>query len=137
MGRAISQASPRSRGARPRVVERGAAACGAVALAAALAFAATGCGGRAASRPHELHVVTIRQVAFHPATLSVVPGDTIEWRNRDLVPHTSSARQGAWDSGNLPPDSSWRFIPTQTGSFAYFCRYHTTMAGTLSVQRPR
>jgi len=129
------------RRSRLRAVARGARG-GRVALAAALAssslaLSVAGCGSRSATQHHTLHVVTARQVAFQPSMMNAAPGDTIEWRNRDLVPHTVSARKSEWDSGNLPSDSNWRFVPTATGTFAYFCRYHTTMAGTLTVVRTR
>jgi plastocyanin len=114
-----------------------AAAVASLSLATAIALGAAGCGARPATQHHALHSVTAHQVAFQPSVVNAAPGDTIEWRNRDLVPHTVSARKSEWDSGNLPPDSSWRFVPTATGTFAYFCRYHTTMAGTLTVVRTR
>ena len=37
------------------------------------------------------HTVKIEGMAFVPATLEVSVGDTVEWINEDLVPHTATA----------------------------------------------
>jgi len=105
-------------------------ACAALAL---LACSACGCAQRAAQRRSALHVVVIKQVAFQPAELSVAPGDTVEWQNQDLVPHTSSATDSTWDSGDLLPDRRWRWVAARAGTFPYACRYHTNMHGTVRV----
>src|SRR5690606_17213581 len=47
------------------------------------------------------HVVEITAFAFQPDTVRASLGDTIVWVNRDAVPHTATAREGAWDSGSL------------------------------------
>jgi plastocyanin len=138
-----TQSTQSRRRHRLRAVARGtrsgrmalAAALPLASLSLAVALSVAGCGSQPTTQHHALHVVTARQVAFQPSVVNAAPGDTIEWRNRDLVPHTVSARKSEWDSGNLPPDSNWRFVPTATGTFAYVCRYHTTMAGTLAVVR--
>jgi plastocyanin len=80
-----------------------------------------------------VHYVTIRKVAFDPALVTAGPGDTIVWENEDLVPHTVTARNGAWTSGNLPPGSRWRWVVAGRESAAYFCTYHTTMHGLVRI----
>ena len=79
--------------------------------------------------------VTMKAMEFIPASITIQPGDTIVWQNRDLVPHTVSARDRAWDSGNLLPDSSWRLVVPAADSLPYQCRYHTTMHGVIRVAR--
>lgn len=100
--------------------------------------ALAGCGrSPATGGPHLRHVVTIRQIAFDPAQLAAAPGDTIVWVNRDLVPHTVTARDQRWDSGVLLPDSSWRLIvPAGGDSAGYGCRLHTNMHGVIVLRRP-
>ena len=39
--------------------------------------------------------VTIKQLVFSPALISVKQGDTIEWVNKDFVAHTATARRTA------------------------------------------
>jgi len=114
---------------------------GAIACAVALVVLA-GCGARstppstpAAHVAPVLRPVVIRKVAFQPAVVEAAPGDTIAWSNQDLVPHTVTARDGRFNSGNLAPDSTWRWIVAGTDSAAYFCSYHTTMHGVVRLIR--
>ena len=98
-----------------------------------LAGALAGCG---AGAPRGMrHVVTIAKVAYDPPVVDVAAGDTIEWVNRDLVPHTVTARSAGWDSGVLAPDSSWRLVVSWSDSIRYDCRLHPTMHGVLYVRR--
>lgn len=94
--------------------------------------ALAGCGA-GAPRPVR-HAVTLAKVAYDPRVLDVAAGDTVEWTNRDLVPHTVTARNGGWDSGVLAPDSSWRVVVTGKDSVPYDCRLHPTMHGVLFVR---
>ena len=78
-----------------------------VALGAALILIA---GCESAPAPAVAHHVAIRAMRFEPAVLHVAVGDTVRWTNLDLVPHTVTSQAGAFDSGNLPPDSSWAVV---------------------------
>ena len=103
---------------------------------ALLACVACGCAPRGARTPAALHVVVIRKIAFEPADLPAAVGDTIEWRNEDLVPHTVSAADSSWDSGDLKPDRQWRRVVDRAGTIAYGCRYHPTMRAVLRIGAP-
>jgi plastocyanin len=102
-------------------------------LAATLAALVPGCAGHAARTP-VLHRVVIRGFKFDPARLEVAAGDTVEWLNRDLVPHTATARSGGWSSDSIPPDGSWRIVPTIRGAEPYGCRLHANMKAQLDVR---
>jgi len=80
------------------------------------------------------HVVTIADMQFTPATLNVVPGDTVVWINRDLVPHTATAASGTFDSGKIDAQNSWKFTIRTSGRFSYACAYHPTMTGLVAVK---
>ena len=80
------------------------------------------------------HVVEIRQLEFRPAELTVAAGDTVVWINRDIVPHTASALDAGWDSGELPENESWRWVAPDGGRYPYFCEYHPMMKGSISVR---
>jgi plastocyanin len=71
---------------------------------------------------------------FDPEVLTVRPGDTVVWVNRDPVPHTATARSGAFDSGSVEPGKSWKYRAGKPGSFPYFCAFHPTMKGVLKVE---
>lgn len=86
--------------------------------------------GRAAPRTH---VIEISGMAFGPAPSGIHAGDTILWRNKDLVPHTATARDGAFDV-SLAPGAEGSVMVGKAGSVAYFCRFHPMMTGTLTIQ---
>ena len=44
---------------------------------------------------------------FEPSTLAIRAGETVRWFNDDALPHTVSATDGSWDSGNLAPGASF------------------------------
>lgn len=79
------------------------------------------------------HVVVIEGLRFVPETLTLRRGDTVVWRNRDLVPHTVTAA-GAFDSGSIAAQASWRRVITRTGTLAYVCTFHPSMKATLQVR---
>jgi plastocyanin len=104
-----------------------------LALTAALALGFQGCA-RNPERAPALHQVVIRQFQYQPEVLEVTVGDTVEWLNRDLVPHTVTERSGRWDSESIPPDGSWRTVLRTTGRERYGCRFHPNMQARLEVR---
>jgi plastocyanin len=106
------------------------------AIIGAMASVVLGCGSRGAGKPTHARIdVTIRQIAFQLPVVTASAGDTIVWSNHDLVPHTVTARDHSWDSGNLPPDSTWRLVVPARDSLPYVCRFHGNMHGTIVVRR--
>jgi len=81
----------------------------------------------------ETHVVAIEGMAFPPATLTVKRGDTVTWRNQDLVPHTVTAK-GRFDSGEIAAGRSWSWVATAPGTYEYVCAYHPGMRAAIVVQ---
>jgi len=73
---------------------------------------------------------------FEPATLTIAVGETVRWFNDDALPHTVSATDGSWDSGNLAPGGDFERTFDTAGSYAYLCRYHPGMTGTIEVHGP-
>ena len=70
---------------------------------------------------------------FAPPTLTIAAGETVRWFNDDALPHTVSATDGSWDSGNLAPGQAFERRFDTTGNFPYLCRYHPGMIGTIEV----
>jgi plastocyanin len=91
-----------------------------------------GCASGATKRP-VLHQIVIRRFLYEPNRVRAAVGDTLEWINRDLVPHSATARGGAWDSKAIPPDSSWRTVLTAPGQQPYECVFHTGMKAEIEV----
>ena len=86
------------------------------------------------SKPvQKAHTILIKGSQFIPNRLEVSLGDTVVWKNEDIVPHTATAEEG-FDSKKLGEGQSWSFKARQTGSFPYICRYHPAMQGELIVK---
>jgi plastocyanin len=80
------------------------------------------------------HTVTIENMQFTPAHVSVHRGDRIVWVNKDLFPHTVTADDKAFDSGPIDAGSSWTHVAAKAGEYAYSCTLHPTMKATLTVK---
>ncbi len=77
--------------------------------------------------------VTIEGTTFQPERLTVAAGDTVVWTNKDPFPHTATSSSGAFDSGNIAPDRSWKQKFVKKGEHRYVCRLHPTMKGLVKV----
>jgi putative membrane protein len=77
--------------------------------------------------------VTIANMEFNPPAAHVRAGDTIEWTNRDVVQHSSTASNKAWDV-TLAPGETGRTLVKKTGTVEYYCRFHPNMRGAVTVQ---
>lgn len=79
------------------------------------------------------HTVTIEGMQFAPATLTVKRGDKVVWQNKDVVPHTATAK-GAFDSGNIATGKRWSHVMRKAGRYEYVCTYHPGMKAVVVVQ---
>jgi plastocyanin len=79
--------------------------------------------------------VTIKQLVFAPAQVSVKAGDTIEWVNQDFVAHTATARDRSFDV-QIPANGKGHLTVTASGTFDYYCRFHPMMKGQITVGAP-
>jgi plastocyanin len=87
----------------------------------------------AGARP-AMHTVVIDSMRFEPARLTVNVGDEIEWFNHDPFPHTVTAQDGEFDSGEIGPGRSWHYLATTPGVITYACGLHPAMAAELRVE---
>ena len=83
------------------------------------------------ARAETLHV-KIAQVAYSPTQLSAHVGDTVEWDNSDIVAHTATARNGAWDV-TIAPNGKASVVLKSVGTIEYYCRFHPNMTGRITV----
>lgn len=79
--------------------------------------------------------VGMKGSAFAPPNLLVRVGTTVTWTNDDALPHTVTARDGAWSSGDLQPGGTFRRTFADVGTYPYVCLYHPLMVGTVTVER--
>ena len=97
-----------------------------------LALVASGSAPEAAGPG--VHVVAMANMRFGPVPAGIKAGDVILWVNRDMVPHTATARDGSFDI-ELQARQSRRMRVTRAGTFAVYCRFHPAMRATLTAGR--
>lgn len=78
-------------------------------------------------------VITIERFKYEPRNPVLKIGDIVVWRNKDIVPHTATARDGGWDSGTISAGGEWQTIVTAAMLSAYYCRHHPSMTASLSA----
>ncbi len=77
--------------------------------------------------------VDIDDHAFDPAQRNIAPGTRVMFINNDTEPHTATADNGLFDTGELEPgDSSWVSFEG-AGTVTYHCELHPDMKGSIVV----
>lgn len=99
----------------------------------------------------ETKEVTMQGVAFNPKAITIAPGDTIRFTNRENITHdvliegyTATANGTLADgySGNLSLDQSWSFTFGKEGTVKVRCVIHSIdfsngMVMKVTVAKPR
>jgi plastocyanin len=83
--------------------------------------------------PSPALVVHIANFAFAPDPAAIRAGETVQFINDDEVPHTVTAADRSFSSGNLPHGASWSHTFPTAGTVAYICAYHPFMHGRVIV----
>jgi len=119
----------------------------AVALAAVVALVSGACGGgdsdsrgtdgaqgSAPSASSEgAAAVAIKNFEYSPSDLKVAAGSEVSVVNEDSAPHTLTADDGSFDTGNLSEGQKASVKPSKAGRVSYHCTIHDYMKGTLEV----
>jgi plastocyanin len=79
-------------------------------------------------------MVKIDNFSFTPQTLTVHPGTTVTWVNKDDVPHTVTSTDKKFKSRALDTDEQFSFTFSAPGTYNYFCSVHPHMTGKIIVQ---
>jgi plastocyanin len=87
-----------------------------------------------ASAPAGANAVTISNFSFAPPSITIGPGQTVTWTNKDSTTHTVTEDKGAWDSKNLAVGATFQQKFDQAGTFTYHCNIHSSMKGTVVVK---
>ncbi len=89
-----------------------------------------------AQQKPEATEVKIDNFSFGPGTLTVPPGTTVTWTNRDDIPHTvvSTDDPKTFKSKVLDTDEKFSFTFSKAGTYPYFCSIHPKMTGKVVVQ---
>ncbi len=78
--------------------------------------------------------VKIDNFSFGPVLLTVAPGTTVTWTNRDDIPHTVVADDKTFKSKTLDTDEKFSYTFDKAGTYPYFCSIHPHMTGTIVVR---
>jgi plastocyanin len=78
--------------------------------------------------------VTMKNIAFSPASVTVIVGDSVTWTIADEVAHNVTANDGSFQTGNLKRGASGSHTFTKAGSFGYVCTIHPGMNGSVKVE---
>jgi plastocyanin len=115
---------------------------GLLVLAGLLALALSACGSGAASEseappaaadPNAGPTVTIQDLAYTPASLTVPAGTTVTWVWRDrAIAHDV---KGDDFRSEIMTEGTFRHRFPRPGSYDYLCTLHPNMTGTIEVTR--
>lgn len=122
-------------------------------LSLPILLAGCGLGGPAhdAPSPSAAAVIDMGFSSYEPLAVTILAGDTVEWRNTSLIDHTvtmdpaqaknaadAALPQGAaaFDSGDIPAGEIFAHRFEVPGTYRYFCRYHEGdgMVATVVVE---
>ena len=110
-----------------------ATAVAAAVLAISLAGIQSAVASSSATASRASKAVDINHFAFHPPTLRVAKGTTVDFVNSSKVTHTATS-PGNFDSGRIKPGKSVAVRFAQKGTFAYHCTIHPFMHGKIVVE---
>jgi YVTN family beta-propeller protein len=79
--------------------------------------------------------VSIVNFAFQPQVVTIAPGDSVLWTNRDGGPHAVAFKDGSDGSDTLFPGKTFSRTFERTGSYDYFCSIHAYMTGRVEVRK--
>ena len=128
-------AAPKAVGTRtaaigPAATKRLVAAAAATALGASLAAVVP-----ASARADGTASVNVLFQSFSPSRVDLLPGETVAWTNQSERLHTLTANDGSFDSGELAGGRTFSHRFAGAGSYAYHCRLHPGMVGSVDVRR--
>lgn len=101
-------------------------------VALLVATVALGTGTRTA-QAQDGTAVSIVDFAFQPASLMIASGTTVTWTNTGSAPHTATADDGSFDSGQLTSGQSFSQTLSTPGTFTYHCSVHPFMTAMITV----
>lgn len=86
--------------------------------------------------------VAIEDYAYSPSPLTISPGTTVIWTNKDSASHTVTSADGPstdaettglFDSGMMSKGNTFSYTFTEAGTYNYLCTPHRSMASMHAV----
>jgi plastocyanin len=79
--------------------------------------------------------VSMEDIAFEPAEVTVPVGGTVTWPNNDSVGHDVTADSfSSGDAGGMAGGDTFEHTFEEAGTFDYVCTVHPGMEGTVVVE---
>ena len=80
--------------------------------------------------------ITITDFGIEPDHITVSPGQGIHWTNEASQPHTITAHEELFESGELPPGSGFSIALPVPGAHGYSSIHDETFSGLIQVTLP-
>jgi len=97
-------------------------------------FLAIPLAATAATSPAQILKCTTATACYSPDPIRITARSTVTWMNATALAHTATAESGGWDTGAIASGATSAGIAFNTpGTFAYHCRFHADMHGTVIV----
>lgn len=108
-----------------------------IALIATIFAACSKSGGYNTTTPPVISstdaAVNIQNFAFYPSSVNIKAGGTVTWTNVDATAHTVTDLKGAFDSGNIASNATFKQTFNTPGTYTYHCLIHSMMANATVV----
>ena len=78
--------------------------------------------------------VSMVDLAFTPAEVTVAAGEVVTWSNDAGQGHTATADDGSFDSAEIGPGDRFVTVFAEAGVYAYHCTIHPRMTGRVIVE---
>jgi plastocyanin len=79
-------------------------------------------------------VIDIQGIQYTSEAVTVDPGTTVIWVNRDPIQHSVTANDESFDSGLIDPEQSFAMTFDTPGTYAYHCTPHPFMEARVVVR---
>jgi plastocyanin len=79
-------------------------------------------------------VIEIRMIAWAPTEVRIRAGESVAWINHDPLPHTVTADDGSWRSGEFGQGGVYVRRFDRPGRYTYHCIPHPQMTGVVIVE---
>ncbi|MBI5793848.1 cupredoxin domain-containing protein [Candidatus Uhrbacteria bacterium] len=78
--------------------------------------------------------ITISDNAYSDESLTIDAGTAVRFVNEGNNKHTASAEDGSWGTGTLASGKHFTRYFDEAGDYDYYCKYHSSMTATITVE---
>src|SRR5437588_2082879 len=85
-------------------------------------------------KDEDARTVTIKDLKYDPAKMTIKAGQTVTWINKDDNDHTVIGDNDAFKSENLGSGDTFKYTFKDPGKYPYHCKYHPRMKAVVIVE---